>query len=362
MTSSPAECPVGETVTHGGCVSHLTSLPDCSEIPHGEWTNDGQRTCRGGFTRERICRRVFCAGDPRQCCTGQRTRGVNDLLARRCPNSTINDPYRSSFCQDVWAGICSGEDALDNPDCQQWFLLNPDDPRVRRTMREGCRRSLDSNEFCQEWCDTHPEGCNELLAEFCNLAGSSLGPNPLAERCRQWCTSPEGAGKCDNSAGVFCERIGPNNPFCACINSPASQFDRAYPVMCIDADCFNHGYATSTMLNNRGDRCPDVVDCSIVNNLMAGGNITFTENVFQQNCGMAEEPPLPSPPPSLPEPSPMVPSAPPEDEGFVDFIRENIVFFIIGFIFVILLAVGLIAYGTLYSGGNFIDIVSDPIS
>lgn len=358
MATSPAECPLNETRTFGGCVSHLTPLPDCSQIPYGEWTNDGERVCRGGFTRERVCRRIRCAGDPAQCCTGQRTGGVNDLIARRCPNSTIDDPYRSSFCQDVWTNICMGEDALSNPDCQQWFLRNPDDPQVRKVMREECGRLLGDNEFCQQWCDTHPEGCNEVLGQFCNRAGSSLSIGPYAERCRQWCASREGAGKCDNSASSYCARINPDSPFCACINSPASRFDRAYPVMCIDANCFNHGYATSTMLSNRGDRCPDVVDCSIVNNLMAGGDITFTENVFQQNCGISEEPPLPPPVQPSPVPSPR----PPTGGGTADFVRENIAIFVIGFIFIILLAIGLIAYGTLYKGGNFMDIVSDPIS
>ncbi len=125
-------------------------------------------------------------------------------------------------------------------------------------------------------CGTYTPGnakCETAYAVQC-----SNPANVNSSFCRAWCLKNPGA--CDAAAMAFC-KSNPNDPYCTCINSVASQKNIINP-KCIDAKCVQTGYLTSSMLNSP---CPSVINCEINATLVNSGVQLNTSIPIQQNCG-----------------------------------------------------------------------------
>jgi hypothetical protein len=142
-----------------------------------------------------------------------------------------------------------------------------------------------------------------------------------------------------------------DDPACACINSPVTQ----YNPFCVDSKCLTVGYATANM---KARDCPSVVDCSTQFQLgTVGRSVSTGDFRVEQNCGAganttttpppatgantATTRPPQSPPPQSP-PSGTNTRTPDEDEEeSTPFMSNTLIWVLVGFVFVVVIAIAI---------------------
>lgn len=113
--------------------------------------------------------------------------------------------------------------------------------------------------------------CTTAINNYCST-------NMQDKQCQAWCRS--NSALCDNYVQAWCD-LHPTDPYCACIKSPAQVKGLINP-KCIDRNCLNTGYLTTTMQNTN---CPSMVNCDVQVSL-ANSGISLANTVpIQQNCG-----------------------------------------------------------------------------
>jgi len=234
---------------------------DTFEVP-GEWTYEGGsgiyaagNNCTWGWSENPVCKKVRYSGSSKSCClTGQGEiniqkiplglRTIDIRTVRTCDPKFITNRQRSAECRMEFVDACANPTTAD---CRAWVNANSTDSQVINIMDNFCANPTNMNtKFCQDWCYAHPGGCDRGMTEFCK-------------------NKPY------------------NNDLCSCITSPAKGIINP---ACVDTYCRNTGYKLRGM-DTTTNKCPDVVDCSIVNNLNAesAGRIQFGSLVMKQNCG-----------------------------------------------------------------------------
>ena len=298
---SPSNAKVGdETLTRGYACSGATGYTStmqtlCNQLGTGwSYVPDKDVYSEDYYPNNRCvvsawrgtCKLDSANADPTQCCI----TGVSGSSFKACPTAYVDNRYSSTECRDKWQNICKGNQFLNeticgtynyptlpgfntpilpqetgckpNP-CLQYAKINPTDPYVVSELAPYCSKNLHNN-MCQEFCLINP-------------------------------------GACDSGANTFCSiEANKKLPFCGCINSPASEFQNVNPV-CVDVNCKNNAsYRTAAM--NQITTCT-TVNCNIIQQLSAGGNFKFTDNVIKQNCGT--QTPTETKPTQTPIPTPV---------------------------------------------------------
>lgn len=180
-------------------------------------------------------------GDPRLCCL----YGASGDYNISCDKKYTNNRFESSACRSYWHQECSGEDLLSDKYCNEYYNANLNDSTVIGKVSAVCNNDLD-----------YPG-------------------------CKVFCLAND--GKCDSSVKNYCDYTPKDDPLCYCLNSPAVDYPAITPV-CVDAKCKNNeSYITGAMAQIT--TCKSVT-CSVIQNLAAGGNINFTNNVIEQNCNL----------------------------------------------------------------------------
>jgi len=202
--------------------------------------------CRWGWSEYPTCKKVAYTGSSKQCCL----KGVGEAIDRgygteykTCDPKYIIDRQRSPQCRMEYLDACKAAPG-ESAECRDWVNAGSD-PQIDKIMDDYCATNM-NNKFCQEWCVKRP-------------------------------------GKCDRGAVAYCKDKSYDDDFCACLTSPASSI---YNPACVDSSCRNNGYKLMGM-NTAVNNCPDIVDCSIVQQLNAAsdGKIVFDKMVTSQNCG-----------------------------------------------------------------------------
>jgi hypothetical protein len=120
-------------------------------------------------------------------------------------------------------------------------------------------------------CNDHSSKCYQNRLYQCSTM------TDLDKNCVDFCSKNH--GECDQGMIRYC--LKPENKdraVCKCINSPAKKWNPR----CMDTGCILDGYTTKSMMEGT---CPDVIDCSIYNQINnEGGTMVFSDDV-QQRCG-----------------------------------------------------------------------------
>jgi hypothetical protein len=179
-------------------------------------------------------KRINYKGDKTKCCiSGNEMEGI----------FTCSPQYRDASsleCSDILKNFCSNE-------------------------------NLFTNSRCIKWCRTWPEDCIIKKVQYCSNNMNNF-------RCREFCL--QNPGKCDTIVSQYCIN-NPTDSLCNCINSPISKYK--YNPLCLDKNCINSGYVTNSMLTSRGTGC-QIVDCSVILDINAGGNVNFDNVDIVQDC------------------------------------------------------------------------------
>lgn len=239
----------------------------CSQFgPLEEWQWDGGTglypsfafDCTRGLTEAPTCKKIAYAGNASSCCLEGRGQQLylgdaagGGFARATCDPKYLTNRERSDLCRQEFVNICSKDTNLqNNTNCKSWIAANANDPSAIKVASDYCSKSNGnmSSTFCKDWCYSNP-------------------------------------GKCDAAMTRFCQDKPYGNDLCACINSPAKNI---YNPACVDTYCRNTGYKLAGQ-NTVTNKCPDVVDCSIINNLTAAstGKIVFDKLVTEQKCGNA---------------------------------------------------------------------------
>lgn len=201
------------------------------------------------------CELKRATGSKNLCCLYGKSGNTYDA----CPSTYTDNRYSSSSCRTPWRDLCDQSNMLIDWRCKEYYKQNPDDTYVIQETGALCNKNV-SQDGCKDFCLANP-------------------------------------GKCDSGAANYCRNS--NDVFCACINSPASDYNNVNPV-CIDADCRNNAtYRTAAM--SQITECTSV-NCNIIQNLAAGGKMTFTNNEMVQNCNASSGPDPVDPNPVDPNP------------------------------------------------------------
>lgn len=287
-----------------GLVNYRSDLVQgCANIGPG-WENDPTKDV---YNPETAC--VFdngyfgtCVlksahGDPTACCIG----GTSQSSSAACPSTYVDNRYSSTSCRDKWQNVCRPEDFVDSGQLCAKDTVNG--PFGFSFTFEGCK----PNNPCYRYAQNNPNDSYVVsrLSDYCS--------NNLTDpECRQFCLANPGA--CDSGVQSYCARSDKDKQFCACVTSPATAYDGLNPV-CVDNDCkTSASYRTAAM--KQITQCVSV-NCNIIQNLTAGGNFKFTDNVIKQNCGASG--PGTSTPDSVPGPGGTVDTNikvdPPQEQG-----------------------------------------------
>jgi len=203
-------------------------------------------------------------GDPTKCCIG----GTSQTESAACPSTYIDNRFSSSSCRDKWQNVCRPEDFVDSGQ-----LCATDSFSIfgQTFSVDGCK----PNNPCYRYAQNNPTDSYVVsrLSGYCSN-------NLTKPECRTFCLANPGA--CDSGVQAYCKRSDKDTQFCSCVTSPAAAYDGLNPV-CVDNDCkTSASYRTAAM--KQINQCVSV-NCNIIQNLTAGGNFKFTDNVIKQNCG-----------------------------------------------------------------------------
>lgn len=169
------------------------------------------------------------------------TTGVSGSTIAAADPSVVNgDRFTSPKCLSAWQSKCTANNIGRDSECIKYADKNPNDTYVQRTMGQYCVGKMDDPR-CVSWCMDPDNLCDAAMVDHCK-------------------NEPSGPG------------------ICSCINSDFA--DAANP-RCVDNTCVDGGYLTSNMRA----QCPNIVDCSVINNIRVGGDISDTTNEVKQQCG-----------------------------------------------------------------------------
>lgn len=189
-------------------------------------------------------------------------------------------------CLSKKTKYCNDKDKIStNQTCLEYCRSNPGN--CKSGIQDYCE--IDNNIFnkslCTSFCaiETNKAWCNNVKSTYCNTDAGKVN----AEGCKEFCMSQDGFGHCDTSFEAHCgldksKQKELQDPRCSCLNSKVSE----YNPLCVDTKCTDTGYATSSMLESKGNSC-NITDCSqyvsLKDNIAEG---TFTANQdFLQQCG-----------------------------------------------------------------------------
>lgn len=139
------------------------------------------------------------------------------------------------------------------------------------TQQVNCCKGITDSSQCGRW-QPGSLSCESSMTNWCGVA---LGTDPV---CKSWCRNH--TNLCDTIVNNFC-KLQPNDPYCACINSPAQKTGAVNP-KCVDKNCITTGYLTSPM---KDTNCPSIINCNIKTTLENSGVILSYNVPIQQNCG-----------------------------------------------------------------------------
>ena len=201
-----------------------------------------------------------------------------------CKDKIFSDKNCQTFCADnekwcnsIKANLCNKTGDL-NDECQTFCDEKPELCDVR--FRDMCPTS--NSDTCVYFCNTdkYSHFCKQQASNYCNEGDENIE----TEFCQNFCMKEDNFGWCDGGMDKFCKKH-PDDPKCACINSPLHQDDDRFNVLCVDTKCSDGGYGTSSMLASRGDSC-EIVDCSQelnISDIEAGGGV-FISPEYKQQC------------------------------------------------------------------------------
>jgi hypothetical protein len=243
----------------------------CKDIGPG-WVNDPAKdvynpetSCIFDNGYKGTCVLKEAHGDPTNCCIG----GTSQTGSAACPATYVDNRFSSSQCRDKWQTVCRPEDYVDSARlCASDKILFPFGTSIDVA---GCK----PENPCFRYAQTNPND-----SYIISRVGPYCSNNLTKKECRDFCLANPGA--CDSGVKAYCARSDKDVQFCSCVNSPAAAYDGLNPV-CVDADCkTSASYRTAAM--KQITQCV-AVNCNIIQNLTAGGNFKFTDNIIKQNCG-----------------------------------------------------------------------------
>lgn len=170
----------------------------------------------------------------------------------------LSKVLRGSNPRDNWSAVAQSYKLFKDCDYPQWAwdpaCMKPDGVKV------------------VGHCEDKSSKCYQNRAQICS------NMQDLDQNCVDFCARNNGL--CDQGMARYCMRKdNMNKDICNCINSPANK----YNPRCIDSNCIRTGYMTSNMLQGT---CPDVIDCSVYNNIKnSGGTVEMPEPHIEQRCG-----------------------------------------------------------------------------
>lgn len=169
---------------------------------------------------------------------------------------------RGSSTRDNWSGVAQSYKLFKDCDHPQW------------AWDEECKRP-DGIKVVGH-CEDKTSKCYQNRLQICATM------DDLDENCVAFCANNNGL--CDRGMARYCMRTdNKDKDICNCINSPASK----YNPRCIDSKCIRGGYMTSNMLQGT---CPDVIDCSVYNNIKnSGGTVEMPDAHIEQRCGNKDD-------------------------------------------------------------------------
>lgn len=179
-------------------------------------------------------------------------------------------PSYNSGCsnckQGTYDGSIAGKGIWTNLDQQHEGTIANDDidsmhvTRIKdwTQYKVDCCNNSGTPDKCQQfWGGSNTGACSNVMSNYCN--SGNLGTSAT---CKTWCTAHP--GQCDSAAIAYC-RANPNDPFCACLNSPLKA------PSCFDKNCMNGGYRTQAMMELT-NHCPTIVECN--------QNVTIDKNSY----------------------------------------------------------------------------------
>lgn len=183
--------------------------------------------------------RTGYAGDPSACCIGNLKINGGKTCAPQYRNRT------NEACIPSMLNYCSKDGNIFNKqECIEWG-----------NIRTGEAKNAKLN-----YARTNPTDAN--VVSFCRTLANA------------------GDGSCDAIYTSYCAS-NPTHPLCSCISSKANTTGIVNP-KCISADCLQNGFITSNMVTTK---CPDVINCSMQNNIYNNG-MTISQGInIEQNCG-----------------------------------------------------------------------------
>jgi hypothetical protein len=116
--------------------------------------------------------------------------------------------------------------------------------------------------------------CTNAMAGFCGVPS-----NISNDMCKTWCRN--NTAYCDASVRSYCAS-NPNDSYCTCVLSKAGDPKYGVNPLCVDKKCMDTGYATTNMKNTQ---CPNVINCTVKNQLINSGVVISNNIQTDQNCG-----------------------------------------------------------------------------
>lgn len=198
---------------------------------------------------------------------------------------------RTSYKADPVQCCLQGVPTIDNLTCDPNYR-NPKSQTCYDALKEHCIQGdrIFTEDVCKTWCANNLEECTLYKTQICNAPA-----NFNNGYCKDWCL--QNFGLCDASATAYCDADTSGDTFCNCLKSDLLKYK--YNPLCEDKACIEHGYATSSMMNSRGEGC-QIVDCNTYLNVTAGGKVQFQDVNIQQRCGSQSQSPSPTGPDEKP--------------------------------------------------------------
>jgi len=268
-------------------------LPNGGEYEYGGTGNTCYRCMWDSGVKETTCS-SGCVGFA-SCCTSP-IPGKKVLIRRKAYNGRKSycclKPDRQTFMGQT-SLTCDPSFDGTNPECntvmqsscgKTAYELDNYEPKPEhknkaimfRTDKDGLNLGAKK---CNAWCLTYPEACKTVKTQICSDPTKFKNNK---NKCLDFCyLNP---GKCDKAMFEYCKTPeGKLDPKCSCINSDINK--TKYNPLCVDSKCIRNGYATNSQLVSRGGGCR-IVDCSVVMDINAGGNVEFDDVKVVQNCQM----------------------------------------------------------------------------
>lgn len=141
-------------------------------------------------------------------------------------------------------------------------------------LRKLCTQNetdIFDKDVCKRWCDDNTKHCKSLKVSLCNR----LDPSNVKE-CLNFCMS--NMGKCDKFMEGYCKMYHTDKR-CSCYNST-----QLYNPICVDKNCIDNGYQSTSMLSSRGDACK-IIDCRAKLDIQSEGKVDMKDIVINTDCG-----------------------------------------------------------------------------